>query len=182
MPRVRAGSTWMPGAHRGRERDLLDVAALRGRRLRADDLLDERRVVLESWRSSKLFLPIDRWTFAPRSVRYSSLPAFASRTALATSNVTVPVFGFGIRPRGPRMRPSLPTLPIWSGVAIATSKSVKPSSIALGEVGRADDVRAGLLRLARLLALGEDGDAHLACRCRAGASASRAAAGRRGGR
>ena len=44
------------------------------------------------------------------------------------SNVTVPVFGFGIRPRGPRIRPSLPTLPIWSGVAIATSKSVKPSS------------------------------------------------------
>jgi hypothetical protein len=52
------------------------------------------------------------------------LPAFASRTALATSIVTVPVFGFGISPRGPRIRPSLPTLPIWSGVAIATSKSV----------------------------------------------------------
>jgi hypothetical protein len=45
------------------------------------------------------------------------------------SNVTVPVFGFGIFPRGPRMRPSLPTFPIWSGVAIATSKSSKPSSI-----------------------------------------------------
>ena len=102
------------------------------------------------------------WTFAPRSVRYSSLPAFASRTALPTSIVTVPVFGFGISPRGPRMRPSLPTTPIWSGVAIATSKSSKPSSICVGEIGRADDVRAGLLGLARLLALGEDGDARLA--------------------
>ncbi len=81
---------------------------------------------------------------------------------MATSNVTVPVFGFGIRPRGPSTRPSRPTLPIWSGVAIATSKSVKPSSIALGEVGGADDVGAGLLGLARLVALGEDGDALLA--------------------
>ena len=45
------------------------------------------------------------------------------------SNVTVPVFGFGISPRGPRTRPSLPTTPIWSGVAIATSKSRNPSSI-----------------------------------------------------
>ena len=49
-----------------------------------------------------------------------------------------------------------------SGVAMATSKSVKPSSIALGEVVGADDVRAGLLGLAGLVALGEDGDAHVA--------------------
>ena len=43
----------------------------------------------------------------------------------------MPVFGFGISPRGPSTRPSWPTLPIWSGVAIATSKSVKPSSTRL---------------------------------------------------
>lgn len=40
---------------------------------------------------------------------------------------TVPAFGFGIRPRGPRTRPSRPAFAIMSGVAIATSKSVKPS-------------------------------------------------------
>ena len=34
----------------------------------------------------------------------------------------------------------------------------------LREVGRADDVRAGLLCLARLVALGEDGDAHVLAR------------------
>ena len=45
-----------------------------------------------------------------------------------------------------------------SGVAITTSKSVKPSCDVLGEVLGADDVRAGLLGLARLVALGEDGD------------------------
>ena len=31
---------------------------------------------------------------------YSILPALASVTARATSGVTVPAFGFGIRPRG----------------------------------------------------------------------------------
>src|SRR5215210_2104318 len=67
-------------------------------------------------------------TIAVRSVRYSTLPAFDSSTALATSIVTVPTLGFGILPWGPRMRPSRPTTGIMSGVAIAMSKSVKPSS------------------------------------------------------
>ena len=45
-----------------------------------------------------------------------------------------------------------------SGVAIATSKSLKPSSILLARSSRADDVGAGLLGLAGLVALREDGD------------------------
>ena len=49
-----------------------------------------------------------------------------SLTALVTSGVTVPVFGFGIRPRGPRMRAIRPTLAIWSGVAMAASNSSQP--------------------------------------------------------
>src|SRR5680860_489526 len=49
-----------------------------------------------------------------------------SATAFATSAVTVPVFGFGINPRGPRTRPSRPTLPIMSGVATTASKSSQP--------------------------------------------------------
>src|SRR3954468_14002157 len=68
-----------------------------------------------------------RWTIAVRSVRYSTLPAFASSTALATSIVTVPTRGLGILPCGPRMRPRRPTTGMRSGVAIAMSKSVKPS-------------------------------------------------------
>ncbi len=67
-------------------------------------------------------------TIAVRSVRYSTLPALDSSTALATSIVTVPTFGFGILPWGPRMRPRRPTTGIMSGVAMAMSKSVKPSS------------------------------------------------------
>jgi hypothetical protein len=61
-----------------------------------------------------------------RSTRNSILPPLISVTALATSGVTVPVFGFGIRPRGPSTRPSRPTLPIRSGVATTASKSRKP--------------------------------------------------------
>ena len=40
--------------------------------------------------------------------------------------VTVPVFGFGIRPRGPSTLPSLPTARIMSGVATTASKSIQP--------------------------------------------------------
>src|SRR6266480_3950297 len=65
------------------------------------------------------------------SVRNSTLPPFASRTARATSLVTVPDLGFGINPRGPRILPRGPTLAIMSGVAIAESKSVQPSETRL---------------------------------------------------
>ena len=44
-----------------------------------------------------------------------------SVTALATSIVTVPVFGLGINPRGPRTFPSRPTFPIRSGVETTAS-------------------------------------------------------------
>src|SRR5579864_3174455 len=67
------------------------------------------------------------WTMPNLSVLNSTLPPFTSRTARATSNVTVPDFGFGIRPRGPRIFPSGPTLDMMSGVATAASKSVQPS-------------------------------------------------------
>src|SRR5665647_2841994 len=64
--------------------------------------------------------------FACLSTRNSILPPLISVTALATSIVTVPVLGFGMSPRGPRILPSRPTLPIRSGVATAASKSVYP--------------------------------------------------------
>src|SRR5690606_315491 len=71
--------------------------------------------------------PTRQCTTPALSTRYSTLPAFASRTAVLTSKVTVPTFGFGMRPRGPSTRPSLPTAPIMSGVAMTRSKSRKPS-------------------------------------------------------
>ena len=74
-----------------------------------------------SFSAEKLTLPTGAWMMPVLSTRNSTLPALTSFTALATSTVTVPVFGFGIRPRGPRILPSLPTERIMSGVATTAS-------------------------------------------------------------
>ena len=66
-------------------------------------------------------LPTGACTIPLLSTRYSTLPALISFTALPTSKVTVPVLGFGMRPRGPRIFPSFPTLFIMSGVATMAS-------------------------------------------------------------
>jgi hypothetical protein len=71
-------------------------------------------------------LPMTMCRLACLSTRKLIFPPLMSWIALVTSGVTVPVFGFGIRPRGPRMRAIRPTLAIWSGVAIAASKSSQP--------------------------------------------------------
>src|SRR6476620_11510085 len=51
------------------------------------------------------------------STRNSTEPPLAPATACATSMVTVPTFGFGIRPRGPSTFPRRPTRGIMFGVA-----------------------------------------------------------------
>src|SRR3981081_974093 len=60
------------------------------------------------------------------STRNSTEPPLAPFTALATSMVTVPIFGLGIMPRGPSTLPSRPTSGIRSGVAMQRSKSIEP--------------------------------------------------------
>src|SRR4029453_19027881 len=77
--------------------------------------------------TSKLALPIVQWTMPALSTRYWTWPAFAFFTASATFGVTVPTFGFGIRPRGPRIWPSWPTTRIASGLAATTSKFISPA-------------------------------------------------------
>ena len=85
------------------------------------------RVSKFSWSFStpKETLPTGQWMMLVLSRRYSILPAWASVTALAASGVTVPALGLGIRPRGPRILPRRPTIPIISGVAMTTSKSIQ---------------------------------------------------------
>src|SRR6266511_2722208 len=63
------------------------------------------------------------------STRNSTLPALISVTACVTFGVTVPVFGFGIKPRGPSTFPRRPTTRIMSGVATTASKSSQPPAI-----------------------------------------------------
>ena len=93
-----------------------------------------------------------------RSTRNSILPPLMSVTALATSGVTVPVFGFGIRPRGPSTRPRRPTLPIMSGVATTASKSSQPPFDLLDQLVATDDVGAGLTGGVGLVGVGEHED------------------------
>ena len=70
--------------------------------------------------------------------------------------VTVPLFGFGMRPFGPRTRPRRPTTPIMFGVATTTSKSNQFSFwIFADELFSADIIGACLFGSLRLLALGE---------------------------
>ena len=76
--------------------------------------------------SSKDTLPTGTCTMPPFSTRYSTFPALISFTVFATSKVTVPVFGLGIIPLGPRIFPSLPTTPMISGVATTESNSSQP--------------------------------------------------------
>src|SRR3954471_2231242 len=116
------------------------------------------------------------WTIAVRSVRYSTLPALDSWTARPTSIVTVPTFGFGILPCGPRMRPRRPTTGITSGAPPAAADhrqhvgrrdgdvEVGEALVldAVGEVLGAHHVGAGLLGLAGLLAAREHGDGDVA--------------------
>ena len=93
-----------------------------------------------------------------RSVRYSTLPALDSSTALATSIVTVPTFGFGILPAGPRIRPEPTDDRHQVGRRDRDVEVVEAVLDPLREVLGADDVGAGLLGLAGLVALREDGD------------------------
>ena len=73
-------------------------------------------------------LPMTKCTLACLSTRNSIFPPLISSTALAGFGVTVPVFGFGIRPRGPSTLPRRPTWPMSSGVETAESKLVQPSA------------------------------------------------------
>jgi hypothetical protein len=92
----------------------------------------------------------------------------ASGTALPTSIVTVPVFGFGMSPRGPSTAAELPTR---SSVRRCDG-DVKVEEALLDLVARSaapTDVGPGVLRLACLLALREDCDADVLADARAGA-------------
>ena len=72
-----------------------------------------RLQLLRAWNDAR---PIVHWTMPPLSVRYCTWPALrVLHRRDTTSAVTVPTFGFGIRPRGPRIWPSWPTTRIASG-------------------------------------------------------------------
>ncbi len=102
-------------------------------------------------------------------------------TALATSIVTVPTFGFGIRPRGPRTLPIRPTSAHHVGRRDGAVE-LEPALVAdlLDQLLAADEVRAGLARLRSFSPLANTSDAHRLARSRAAARPCRARSGRPG--
>ena len=96
---------------------------------------------------------------AALSTLNSTRPALTSRMARSRSKVIVPDLGLGIRPRRPRMRPSLPDHAHHVGRREGDVE-VEPARLdALGQVLATDFVGAGAQRLLRLLGLGEHDDA-----------------------
>src|SRR6185436_4505550 len=89
-------------------------------------LISARRLSL-SCAASNFDLPMMQWMIPALSTRYVTWPALAFFTAVATSGVTVPTFGFGMSPRGPRIWPSWPTTRMASGLAITRSKLMLPA-------------------------------------------------------
>ena len=86
-------------------------------------------------------------------------PVFAALTAAATSGVTVPSLGFGIRPRGPSTLPSRPTTPIMSGLAITRSKLDSPLD-GLGQILGANQIGTRRLGFIGLGVTGKDSHTH----------------------
>mmetsp|Transcript_6746 Transcript_6746/g.16474 ORF Transcript_6746/g.16474 Transcript_6746/m.16474 type:complete len:256 (+) Transcript_6746:2733-3500(+) len=72
----------------------------------------------------KFTLPRPAWMTAPLSCRKSTRPFLNSAIVATTSSVTVPFFGLGMSPFGPRMRAMEARPDIMPGVAMAWSKSM----------------------------------------------------------
>jgi hypothetical protein len=78
--------------------------------------------------SEKVTLPIWAWMFRPESTRKFTWPALARERAAGSyfSLIRVPIFGLGIKPRGPSTFPKGLSLGSKSGVVKSISKSVLP--------------------------------------------------------
>jgi hypothetical protein len=132
------------GTERRGDGRLGDIATLRRARLEANNLVERcERCSPDSLSVSNDALPTMKCTLACLSTRNSILPPLISVTAFAVSGVTVPVFGFGMRPRGPSTLPRRPTLPMSSGRRDGRVEVGPASGDLLDELVAADLVGAG---------------------------------------
>src|SRR6266496_4404465 len=99
------------------------------------------------------FFPTAACTIPLLSTRNSIFPPFNSLPARATSIVTVPALGLGIRPRGPSTFPRGPSWPMTSGRH--DHIGVEPPILDLLDVLDADVVGPGGFGFLGLVALGD---------------------------
>ena len=78
---------------------------------------------------TKLFLPIDNATFPSLSFLISTNLFLTLDTVFVKSSETVPNFGLGIKPFGPKIFPNLPTFGIIEGVQINLLNLISPEEI-----------------------------------------------------
>src|SRR5699024_4363914 len=101
-------------------------AALRGGRLQTQDLVERGHVVLDQLLVGERDLADDVVQVRRTVGAELDLAALDVGHGLGGVHRDGAVLGFGMSPRGPSTRPSLPTLPMRFGVAPAASKSVQP--------------------------------------------------------
>src|SRR5262245_27371191 len=148
-------------AHGGRHGDRLDVPAFRGRRPRADDLVDDGGVVLDQPPELEALLA-DR-EMDVRAAVGAVLELAALRVADGLRDVERHRAGLRVRHLAPR--PEDPTELADDAHHVRRCNGdvevVEAFFDLRREIGCTDHIGSGGLRLLRLLAFGEDGDADL---------------------
>ena len=118
------------GGHRALDSQCTQVDTFGASRLRSLQRIDEGEKIAPNLVVGKALASDTEVDDAGAVVAKLDATALQLRERLradrSTSRTTVPERGFGIRPRRPRMRPSPPTLPIWSAIAMAASNSNQP--------------------------------------------------------
>src|SRR5579884_3495411 len=150
-----------PRAHRRGQRDLPDVAPLRRRWLRAHDLVDDRGVVLQQIALAEALLA-DR-DVDVRAAVGAVLELAGRRVRDRLRDVERDRIRLRVRHQPAGTEDAAEAADVSHLVRRRDCDVEVGEALldALREVGGADDVGAGVLRLAGLVAFGEDGDAHL---------------------
>src|SRR5581483_6843335 len=152
------------GAHRARERDLPDVAALRRRRLRPDDLVQHCCVVLDERPLVEALLPdrdVDVRAAVGPVLELAGLRLAHRLAHLEGDRARLRVRHEAARAEDPAEPADVPHLVGSRDRDVEVGEALLDL---LGEVDGADDVRPGLFRLTGLVALGEDGHANVLAR------------------
>ena len=156
-------STRTPGPHGRGQRGASDVLALRARRLRLHDLVDQRAEVVHQLLLRERDLADGQCTRFVRSRRNSTRPAFASRTARSILVRLHHGAGARVRHQAARAQDAAQPADLAHQLALREHhvevRARRPATRAMRSSAPTTSAPAAVAMLARL-ALGEDRDAH----------------------